>query len=303
MEDFLPAIKPTFPDVQMIKSRIFSSTHLAVIETSFLTLKECECNQFHFLIPLRQAPVVRTNNKLYTLKKMSVFPCNPMQPHKVEDTGTTDFKAVILYMEKTLIQTVAKELFGYKYKNLEFKSNCFVLSPALRELIRMFIHECSVKQPGFALMLETLSVQAATLLLRESHHNLSFTSFQPCEYRDQECIAKAVEYITDNYRNKISLADLACETHYSPYHLLRLFKRHTGRTPFEFLLDLKIEKAKSLLQNTNYSISQICDTCGFSGLSYFSQAFRKKTGLSPTQFKSQYHYMSKPSHSLCCKKN
>jgi hypothetical protein len=74
----LPAIQPTFPDARMLKSRVFPSTHLAVIETSFLTLKECACDQYHFLIPLRQAPLVRMENKLHTLKKMSVFPCNPM---------------------------------------------------------------------------------------------------------------------------------------------------------------------------------------------------------------------------------
>ncbi|NLN07677.1 MAG: helix-turn-helix transcriptional regulator [Firmicutes bacterium] len=294
MEDFLPAIQPTFPDARMLKSRLFHSTHLAVIETSFLTLKECACDQFHFLIPLRQAPVVRMENKLHTLKKMSVFPCNPMQPHKVEDTGITDFEAVILYVEKTLLQMVAKELFGHK--NLELKNSRFVLSPELRGLICSFIQECGAKQPGCSLMLETLSVQVATLLLRESHHNLSLSSFQPHEYRDEKCIAKAIEYITDNYQSKMSLFDLADEIHYSPYHLLRLFKRHTGRTPFEFLLDLKIEKAKNMLQSTNCTMTQICDACGFSGLSYFSQTFKKKTGLSPTQFKSQCSDISNPSH-------
>lgn len=90
----------------------------------------------------------------------------------------------------------------------------------------------------------------------------------------------------DNYLNRISLADLASETNYSPYHLLRLFKRKTGRTPFEFLLELKIEKAKSMIQSRNYSMASICDACGFNSLSYFSQAFKKKTGLTPMQYRN-----------------
>lgn len=283
MENFLLAIKPTFPDAQMLQSRISSSANLAVIETSFLTLRECVCDQFQFLIPLRRAPVVRTENKLHTLKEMSVFPCNPMQPHRVEDTGIVDFKALILYVEKTFLQRMAKDLFGYR--NLELKNNCFVFSPALRELTHTFIRECSARQPGYTLMLESLSVQAAILLLRESRHNLSSSSFQSREHQDHKCIAKAIEYIMDNYQNKMSLFDLAGVTNYSPYHLLRLFKKHTGRTPFEFLLDVKVEKAKTLLKKTDYTITEICNLAGFSSNSYFSQVFKKKTGVSPSQYK------------------
>lgn len=106
MEDFLLALKPTFPDTQMIQSSVYAAPNLAVIETSHLTLKECCCDQYHFLISLRQAPVIRTENKLYKLREMSVFPCNPQQRHQVEDTGITDFKALILYVEKTFLKKI-----------------------------------------------------------------------------------------------------------------------------------------------------------------------------------------------------
>lgn len=286
MEDFLLALRPTFPDAQMLQSRLFPASNLVVIETTHLTFKECSCDQFHFLISLHQAPVIRTENKLYKLREMSVFPCNPQQRHRIEDTGITDFKALILYIEKTFLRSVSEELFGNS--NLELKNNCFLFSPALKELIYTFIRECRVWQPGSALMLESLSVQAAIHLLRDSSNSLSLSSLHLVEYEDNKSIKKAIEYIVDNYRNSISLSDLAFETHYSPYHLLRLFKHHTGKTPFKFLLDVKIEKAKSFLQHTDYSMSQICDLCGFSCVSYFSQVFKKKTGLTPTQFKSQY---------------
>ena len=287
-------IKPTFPDMQMFQSQIFTSTSLVVIETSYLTYKECACDQFHFLIPLHQPMVIKTESKLHPLKERSVFPCNPLQPHRVEDTGITDFKAAILYFENTLIQTAAKELYGHG--DLEFRSMPMILNRTLWELVQTFTRECRARQPGYNLMLESLSLQAAILLLRESHHNHSFSSFQPGEYQDKKCIAKAIEYLADNYQSKMSLSDLAKETHYSPYHFLRIFKRHTGRTPFEYLIDMKIEKAKDMLRNTDHTITHICDACGFSCLSYFSQAFKKKTGLTPTQFKNLYHPLSKDSY-------
>ena len=82
MGGFLSSVRASFPAQSLPQSRIFLSTNMSVIETSFLALDTCICDQFHFLIPLRQAPLIRTGNKLYKLKTMSVFPCNPMQAHQ-----------------------------------------------------------------------------------------------------------------------------------------------------------------------------------------------------------------------------
>jgi len=135
---------------------------------------------------------------------------------------------------------------------------------------------------------QSISLQIAITVLRESCHNLSDTSFQPDSYYDEKAVKKAIEYIADNYQNRLSLFEIANETHYSPYHFLRLFKRHTGRTPFGFLLDLKIERAKDMLKKTDCTISQVCDLCGFGSLSYFSRVFKERTGLPPSQFKNTY---------------
>lgn len=284
MAGILPQIKPTFPDRQLLKSYIFPSNKLAVIETSFLTHGDCACDQFHFLIPTKQAPVISTENRRHSLKEMSVFPCNPLQLHRIEDTGINDFNAFIIYVENNFLKMIAEELFNRR--DLEMKSRAFAYSPALRELMDAFIREHRAGQPGCSLVLESISVQIAVLLLRESDHNLSDSSFRTDYYIDEKTVNKAINYITDNYQNRISLFDIANETNYSPYHFLRLFKRHTGRTPFEFLVDVKIEKAREMLRKTDCTISQICDLCGFSSLSYFSRVFRLKTGITPTQYKN-----------------
>lgn len=284
MSSLVSAIKPTFPDREMIKSHIFSGNRLVVIETSYLAFGDCICDQFHFLIPLAQAPVLRMENKLHTLGRMSVFPCNPMQLHRIEDTGITDFKALILYIENTLFRSVAEEVCGNG--NIEMRSCCFLFTPAINRLLETFMLECRTVQPGSSLMLDSISVQLSILLLREGRHNLSDKPFGLVIAADERAVRRATEYINDNYMNKITLFDLARETNYSPYHFLRLFKRHTGRTPFEYLMDIKIEKAAEMLGNTDYSISQICDLCGFGSLSYFSRIFKAKTGLPPSRYRN-----------------
>jgi len=283
MENILTAIEPTFPDTQKQQSQMYQSKNMVIIETSFFTPGECVCDQFHFLIPLRQGPVIRSGNILYKSTQRTVIPCNPQQRHRAEDTEITDFKAFIIYIGKMFFKSMAEELYGNR--NIVLQSKSFMFSPRLSELINLFISEYRSGQPGSSLFLESLSVQAAVLLLRESCTNCAKPAYQYTEYRDNKCISKVIDYIYENYRNNISLTDLASETNYSPYHLLRLFKQMTGKTPFEFLLDLKIDMAKNMLLNTDYPMSNICDSCGFGSLSYFSQAFKKKTGFTPTQYR------------------
>ncbi|MGI6469276.1 MAG: helix-turn-helix transcriptional regulator [Syntrophomonadaceae bacterium] len=186
-------------------------------------------------------------------------------------------------MDKKLLQSVAEEMFGHE--NPELKNDCFLFSPRLKEMLHLFMNECQADQPGCSLMLESLAVETAVLLLREIHYKPPALPVQAPENRENNCIARAVEYITDNYQHKLSLNDLAAQTHYSTFHFLRLFKQYTGRTPFEYLLHVKIEKAKHLLKKTNYSIDDISYLSGFSSSSYFSQIFKKKTGISPSQYR------------------
>lgn len=217
--------------------------------------------------------------------EMSVFPCNPGQPYRVEKMKIADFNSFVVYMDNTLLRSTAEELFGAS--ELEMKGSCFAFSPALRELLNTFIRECHADLPGAALMQENIALQIAITLLRESCHNLSGLTCQSVPYHDDAAVKKAIEYITDNYQNRLSLSEISKATHYSSYHLLRLFKRHTGTTPFEYLLNLKIEKAKDLLKKTDCTMQQICNLCAFGSLSYFSRVFREKTGVSPTEYKKQ----------------
>ena len=70
----------------------------------------------------------------------------------------------------------------------------------------------------------------------------------------------------------------------SPYHFIRVFKAETGKTPYEFLLEIKVEKAIELIKARKYTITEIAMMCGFTSSSHFSNVFRKIKGISPTDF-------------------
>jgi len=98
----------------------------------------------------------------------------------------------------------------------------------------------------------------------------------------------AVNYILDHYVEPINLSDLADKCFMSYSHLFRLFKLKFGMTPIEYKNSLRIEKAKNLLCDHDCSIGEIADMLGFEGACYFTRAFKKYVGMSPSYYRRNY---------------
>jgi len=73
---------------------------------------------------------------------------------------------------------------------------------------------------------------------------------------------------------------------YSRFHFARLFKKTTGVSPWNYALQLKIDKAKELLLSTGRSVKEVAGEVGFDDPNYFCRIFRKKTGVPPSRFRS-----------------
>ncbi len=100
------------------------------------------------------------------------------------------------------------------------------------------------------------------------------------------------DYIADNYQAPLSLPDIASYSCMSPYHFLRVFKDTYGETPNEFLMRLRIEKAKGMLITENYSVSEVCEKVGYISLGSFSSLFLKQVGMAPTLYRRKLWAMS-----------
>ena len=93
------------------------------------------------------------------------------------------------------------------------------------------------------------------------------------------------DYIEENLARRISLAELAKLVRLSPYHLCRAFKQSFGAPPHRYHNSRRIERAKILLATHDHSVTEVGLTVGFSETSSFSAAFRKATGLAPTDYR------------------
>lgn len=96
---------------------------------------------------------------------------------------------------------------------------------------------------------------------------------------------EAVRYLEERYAQPFDVRDLVRRMGYSRASLYALFKRHTGLTPNDYLIRLRVEKAKSLLESSDRSITSISDAVGFSSPEYFSAVFRRYIGQAPSGYR------------------
>ena len=100
-------------------------------------------------------------------------------------------------------------------------------------------------------------------------------------------VARAMAFVKENFSRQISLESAAAEIPLSPSHLSRLFVEETGRGFSDFLIEVRIERAKELLSEPGASIKQVSAACGYPDPNYFSRLFKKVTGSTPSAFSSE----------------
>jgi AraC family transcriptional regulator len=98
-------------------------------------------------------------------------------------------------------------------------------------------------------------------------------------------LRRCMEYIDAHLNEEIRLEDLVRESGVSSSHLIRSFRTSTGRTPYQFVLERRIEQAKGLMQDSRLSLTEIALSTGFANQHHLSRVFRKTAGLTPSEFR------------------
>lgn len=111
---------------------------------------------------------------------------------------------------------------------------------------------------------------------------------QPASSRLQDMhVRAALDFIERNYRDGISVADIARSTGLNPSYFGKVFKETTGRTPQQYLMGFRIAKAAELLKLTLLSVSEVGAEVGYPNQLHFSRAYKKICGLSPREWRKQ----------------
>jgi two-component system response regulator YesN len=122
---------------------------------------------------------------------------------------------------------------------------------------------------------EVLFVQRIWMLMEKT----SFNPMAGVAMRDIK------HYIENHFHEEISLTSLSQRFHLSPQYISRKFKEEYNTSVIAYLIELKMEKAKSLLANTSLTITEIANDLGYEDENYFGKVFKKQSGLSPKQYR------------------
>lgn len=106
--------------------------------------------------------------------------------------------------------------------------------------------------------------------------------------RSSKAIQSIILYIHSHYANEITNRTIAKEFSYHEYHINKLMVKHTGVTLHQYLINYRIFVAKQMLINTELPLAEIAEKTGFESGAYFSNCFKKATGLAPSEFRCRH---------------
>lgn len=145
------------------------------------------------------------------------------------------------------------------------------INESIENCFKKIFKEFVIRDSCFIPMTASLLIETLTYLSRSS----SSPSLLPIN---------SIKYIYDNYNKDISLEKLAAMENLSTSRFRTVFKNHTGESPLEFIITLRINTACHYLKNSSMSVEEISNIVGYTNPFYFSRLFKRKIGKSPKQY-------------------
>jgi len=134
---------------------------------------------------------------------------------------------------------------------------------------------------------ETLAGLVKLLLAQIKGYRAAYAAGSHTYSGNKQLIDKAVSYIARHYAGEITLQQLADHVHMSKNYFCLQFKHHTGYNFIDYLIRLRIGKAKELIGDPGLKIYEVAEKAGFNDVKYFSKLFKKTTGSSPIEYRER----------------
>lgn len=154
------------------------------------------------------------------------------------------------------------------------------------EISKMIIEihqEWKSRNTGYRLMIKANVLRILTLLTRYSQDETKSGEELKQKKLEMKRLQDAFDYMARHYCERITLNEVAESVHMSPNYFSTYFRRVTNIGFSEYLVRLRLQKAKELMKNTSLGSKEIAARCGFYNMSNFYRLFKKQTGISPRE--------------------
>lgn len=225
--------------------------------------------------------ILETKEGKYNLQPGSVILLTPGKWHRYRPNKNTGWTEYYIGFEGKIAR--------HFLSNALLKENLPVIHCGLHEeIIACYNQAFDITQkskPGYQQVLSGVVIKLIGLIL-SAIKNKEFSG-KPIE----TIIEKTRQYLHDHYPENIDLEKLAADNDIGYSYFRKMFKRFTGISPGQYLLQVRISKAKDLIITTDQNIKDIALITGFDSIYYFSRVFKEKTGKTPIELR---HNVLKP---------
>jgi len=234
----------------------------------------------HFLLSVfkRNTGIQVLNNTEYTFEPGTAILMGPFDFHYNIMKGDKTFDAYSVKFAHTCFTEKMYEICSLENFPIVCKltDSDFVLAQTLCDAL---IKERKMpEQLCHDIFVQNIIEQLVILIMRNTKKDMSATQSNPN-------IRKALLYIHNNFKNNITIDDVAKICHYTPNYLSTSFKNNVGLTFQRYLLDVRLQFARNLIKYGKKSCTEACFESGFNSVEYFSSAFKKKYGHSPNYYR------------------
>ncbi len=208
--------------------------------------------------------------------------CEPYEM-RWQTHGADCFEVMHLYLGLPLIDLAAREVLGDQERSVAFRDISGARDERVTAMLQQIRKELVDEQQPSPLLVNCLAQALAVHLVRNYLDPLSQT--RRANALQAYKLRRVVDAMSERLAEDFSLAYLARVADLSEYHFSRMFKRATGLSPSQYFIRLRMNRARSLLLETDRSVIDIGLEVGYSSPSHFSQVFRREVGVTPSAYR------------------
>lgn len=243
-------------------------------------------DDIEFIIVLKGKMNYKINGKIITVEKNEGVFVNSRQLHCGFSKSKTecDFICILIHPLMLCISQALEQKYVLpllKSRNLPY-IKLSSDTPWQKETLNCLLSIYNAKNTSTApLTVSSLFLKIWSLIFENSNASVSFKN----QNSDFTVLKNMIGYIQKFYREKITLADIALSGAVGQSKCCKLFDKYIGVSPNAYLIQCRLHHSTWYLKNTDMTITETAQTVGFSGSSYYAEAFKKHYGKSPSEYR------------------